>query len=250
MENPNSIEILEDDIKKILKKGLQENTALSGINIGLHGGTSIASMFKKDKGFRLTEAEIAAATSSLLFLSSKMLNGILNQKVSFNSITGKEKIIFSVLTETITAIAFLNRELAELEGIDQYIKKIKELALKISAIVETSEVFKEECFVAVKRAIPNALMIAIISKEGLPLKIQSVMPESMVAAMISAIFNLSQVLSSDELEYSIIGAENGSIIIHKLDDARILTVAVPEARETKLGKYIVKIKQIIQEEQH
>lgn len=246
MEIADSIEKLEEEIRQILNKELEDKPAIMGINIGLHGGTTVASKFKKE--INLTDTEMSAATSSLLFLSSKMMNGILNQSVAFNSITGKSKIIFTVLTETITIIAYLNRELADLEGIEQHIQGIKDLALKISAIVETSDLLKEECFVAVKRSIPNALMIAIINKEGLPLKIQSVMPEPMVAAMISAVYNLSEILSEDDLEYSIIGAENGSIIIHKIDENRILTVAVPEASEKKLGKYIAKIKEIIEEE--
>ncbi|MHA1284135.1 MAG: hypothetical protein ACTSVV_15845 [Promethearchaeota archaeon] len=246
MDNAESIDNLEEEIRHIVNKELEDNAAYIGINIGLHGGTNITSQFKKDKEIELTDSEISAATSSLLFLSSKMLQEILNQKISFNAITGKNKIIVTVLTDTITLIAFLNRELAELEGLDQYMQKIKDLALKISAIVETSDIIREECFVAVKRAIPDALMIAIINKEGLPLKIQSHIPEPMLAAMISAIYNLSEILSHDDFEYTIISAENGSIIIHKLDDYRILSVAVPEAGEKNLGKYIAKIKEIIE----
>ena len=47
------------------------------------------------------------------------------------------------------------------------------------------------------------------------------------------------------MEFSIIGGENGSIIIHELDKNRILAIAVPEADEKKLGSYIAKIKTII-----
>ena len=143
-------------------------------------------------------------------------------------------------------ICYLNRELAELEGLLQkYINPLKELALQISAIVETSDVIKEEIFVAVKRAIPNALILAIISKDGLPIKIQSTMAEPMLSAMSSAIYSLSEVLLEGALEYSIISGENGSIILHELDERRILCVAVPEAAENKLGGYIAKIKKII-----
>ena len=60
---------------------------------------------------------------------------------------------------------------------------MKQFALKISAFVETSELIKEEIFVAIKRAIPSALMIGIITKDGLPIKIQSTMPEPMISAM-------------------------------------------------------------------
>ncbi|MEJ2248971.1 MAG: hypothetical protein P8Y70_18450 [Candidatus Lokiarchaeota archaeon] len=236
---------LESDILKIINKKFEENSSLIGINIGTHGGTLIAN--KVRKATKLTENEITAATSSLLFLSSKMLKGALNQDISYNLIAGKEKIILSILTETIIMVNYLKRDLAELEGISQYIKDLKNLALKISAIVETSDLIKEEVFVSVKRAIPNALIIAIITKEGMPIKVQSTMSEPMLSAMVSALYKLSHILlESGGLEYSIIGGENGSIIVHELDDNRILCIAVPEADDAKLGTYVAKIKTILE----
>ena len=193
----------------------------------------------------MTKTEISAASSSMVFLSSKILADSLNQKISYNLITGKERIIVSILTENVALMAYLNRQLAELEGLDSYINSLKVFAIQLSAIIETSDLIKEEIFVAVKRAIPNALVIAIITKDGLPIKIQSTMPEPILSAMTSAIYNLAGILLEGGLEYSIIGGENGSIIIHELDETRILAIAVPEADERKLGSYIAKIKSLI-----
>ena len=243
-KSDSSLEKLRADISSIIKKEIEGNTAVLRINVGTHGGTLISSEFRK--GGSLTEEKISSATSSLLFLSSKILSGSLNQDISYNLIAGKDVYLLSVLTENITMICYLNRELAELEGLLQkYINPLKDLALRISAIVETSDVIKEEIFVAVKRAIPNALVLAIISRDGLPIKIQSTMPEPMLSAMSSAIYSLSEVLLEDSLEYSIISGENGSIILHQLDERRILCIAVPEAEEGKLGGYIAIIKKII-----
>ena len=235
---------LEADIIKLIEKEINENSAILGITIGTHGGTFIANSFKHNT--KLSVLEISAAASSLLFLSSKMLNDSLMQEISYNLVTGKEKIILAVMTENITMVSYLNRELAELEGLNQYISKMKQFALKISAFVETSELIKEEIFVALKRAIPSALMIGIITKDGLPIKIQSTMPEPILSAMIAALYNLAGVLLESGMEYSIIGGENGSVIIHDLDENRILALAVPEADGRKLGSYIAKIKAILQ----
>lgn len=117
--------------------------------------------------------------------------------------------------------------------------------MKLSAIIATSDLIKEEIFVAIKRAIPNALVVAIITKDGLPIKVQATMPESILSAMTSAIYNLSSVLLEGGLEFSVIGGENGSIIIHELDENRIIAIAVPEADEKKIGSYIARIKTII-----
>ena len=238
-----SFDQLDVDLNDLIEKHLKEHKSILGISISSHGGTHLASKFKKD--VKMTKSEISAASSSLVFLSSKILSDSLNQKISYNLITGKERIILSILTESIALIAYLNRELAELEGIDSYINNLKQFAIQINAIIETSDLIKEEVFVALKRAIPNALIIAIITKDGLPIKVQSIMPEPMLSAMSSAIYNLAGVLLEGGLEFSIIGGENGSIIIHELDETRILAIAVPEADERKLGSYLAKIKSII-----
>ncbi|MFX0009658.1 MAG: hypothetical protein ACFE9R_05035 [Candidatus Hermodarchaeota archaeon] len=238
-----SFDQLDVDLNDLIEKHLKEHKSILGISVSSHGGTHLASRFKKD--IKMTKSEISAASSSLVFLSSKILSDSLNQKISYNLITGKERIILSILTESIALIAYLNRELAELEGIDSYINSLRQLAIQINAIIETSDLIKEEVFVALKRAIPNALIIAIITKDGLPIKVQSIMPEPMLSAMSSAIYNLAGVLLEGGLEFSIIGGENGSIIIHELDETRILAIAVPEADERKLGSYLAKIKSII-----
>ena len=244
MENQDEIvEELQKDVTKINEKELETSAAIKGINIGTPEGTKIASVFKKD--LTMTMGEVTAANSSLVFLSSKMLKGSLNQDVSYNLIIGKEKIVLSILAESITMIIYLDRELAELEGLDSHISRLQKLSLQINAIIETSDILKEEIFKGLKRAIPNTLVLAIITKDGLPIKIQSTMPEPILSAMVAALYNLSGVLLESGMEYSIIGGENGSVILHDLDENRILALAVPESDERKLGSYIAKIKAII-----
>ncbi|UCD01974.1 MAG: hypothetical protein JSV23_02840 [Promethearchaeota archaeon] len=238
------IEELESDISELIERELQSAPAIIGINIGTPEGTKVASQFKKD--IKMTKGEVTAANSSLVFLSSKMLRDSLNQEVSYNLIIGKDKIVLSILTENITMITYLNRELAELEGLDSHISRLQKLGLQISAIIETSDILKEEIFKGLKRAIPNTLVLAIITKDGLPIKIQSTMPESILSAMVAALYNLSGVLLESGMEYSIIGGDNGSVIIHDLDENRVLALAVPESDERKLGQIIAKIKAIIQ----
>lgn len=243
MSSDENIKKLNKELSELLENEINNRKSILGISISTHGGTHLVSKLKKD--ITMTNSEISAASSSLVFISSKILKDSLNQQISYNLITGKKRIILSILTENIALIAYLNREIAELEGLDSYITSLRRFAVKISAFVETSDLIKEEVFVAIKRAIPNALIIAIITKAGLPIKVQSTMPEPILSAMTSAIFNLAGILLEEGLEFSIIGGENGSIIIHELDESRILAIAVPEADERKLGSYIAKIKSII-----
>ena len=118
--------------------------------------------------------------------------------------------------------------------------------MRISAFVETSELLREEIFVAIKRAIPNTIVAAIITKDGLPIKVQSTMPEPIFSAMIAALYKIAYILlEKSNLEFSIIVSEKGSIIIHELDENRILCIAVPESDDSKLGTYFAKIKAIL-----
>ena len=243
MSSEPNIKDLETDITDLLEKEMKEQAGILGMTVSSHGGTHLASKFKKE--ISMTKTEISAASSSLVFLASKMLQDSLNQQISYNLITGTKRTILSILTDNIAMICYLNRKLAELEGLDVYINHLKKFSMKLSAIIATSDLIKEEVFVAIKRAIPNALVIAIITKDGLPIKVQATMAEPILSAMTSAIYNLSSVLLQGGLEFSIIGGENGSIIIHELDNNRILAIAVPEADEKKLGSYIAKIKTII-----
>lgn len=247
MSTEPNVNDLEQDLSELIEKEFGKNPGILGISLSTHGGTHIASMFKKSKNPKMSRTEMSAASSSLVFLSSKILHDSLNQKIAYNLITGKDRIILSILTDDLALISYLNRELAELEGLDSYIKSLRAFAIQISAIIETSDLIKEEIFVAVKRAIPSALVIAIITKDGLPIKVQSTMPEPILSAITSAIFNLAGILLEQDLEYSIIGGENGSIILHELDKNRLLAIAVPEADEKKLGSYIVRIKTIIKQ---
>lgn len=245
MPKDDHMKLLTLELEDLINKEIKDQKSILGISISTHGGTHIVSNLKED--IKMTKTEIAAASSSLVFLSSKMLNDSLQQKSSYTLITGKKRIILTILTDYMALISYLDRELAELEGLDFYIRSLRKLAIKMSAIIETSDLIKEEIFVALKRAIPNALVIAIITKDGLPIKVQSTMPEPILSAMTSAIYNLAGVLLDGGLEFSIIGGDHGSIIIHELDESRILAIAVSEGNEKILRSHIAKIKSIIKQ---
>ncbi len=233
------------EIDYLILKEMDEVSAILGISVGTETGQVISNKFKKE--IKLSANEIIAGSSSLMFLSSNISKQLLNQKVKYHTTVAKNEILINVLANNINVSVILDRELTELEGIGLYQKKITDFAIKISAFIETSEYIKKDIFVEIKRAIPTAISIAIITKSGLPIKIQSVMPGPMISAITSALFNLTDVLLKKSVEYSVISGDDGSIIIHQIDNDRILCVAIPDRREDQIGKYIAKIKEIIKE---
>ncbi|MBY8980853.1 MAG: hypothetical protein KGD72_10710, partial [Candidatus Lokiarchaeota archaeon] len=89
-----TIQVFSPPASELLKKEIRDQESLLGISISSHDGTPIVSELKED--IVMTKTEISAASSSLVFLSSKMLHDSLNQKIAYTLITGKERIILSI----------------------------------------------------------------------------------------------------------------------------------------------------------
>ena len=71
MNSESNITDLENDLINLIEKEFDKNPGIAGISISTHGGTHLASKFKKEPS--MTKTEISAASSSLVFLSSKIL---------------------------------------------------------------------------------------------------------------------------------------------------------------------------------
>ena len=116
MSKEDHMKQVNHELTDLLNNEIKDQKSILGISISTHGGTHIVSELKED--IHMTKSELSAASSSLVFLSSKMLSDSLNQKSSYTLITGKKRIILSILTDFMALIAYLDRELAELEGLD------------------------------------------------------------------------------------------------------------------------------------
>lgn len=233
---------MQTEIGKIIDELFENNSAIRGVTISTHGGKNIHSTFLET--FDLNQSELAAAITSLLFLAGNMTEKLLNQKVSYTVTRGDKWVLLCMMSKVITGSVIFDRKLVELSGLAEQRKNMQELFLRISAIVETSEVVKEDLFVQVKRAIPNALSIAIINKEGLPIKVESAMEGPKIAAFVYALHQLTNMILRNKAQYTQIGGTFGTIIVQQIDEERILGIAVPEHDENKLGKYMAKLEEI------
>jgi len=176
-----------------------------------------------------------------------MYDYIVNNQLKATYVTVNEYVLLVLIVKEISAAFILDRKLAELEGIQKYQKELNTLVLKISAFVETSEYLKEDPFVQIKRAVPSANMIAIISKEGMPIKVESIadLQEAMVGSMVAALSNLTTVMLKTQMEYSILHGVGAHLIVVQFDSDRIIALSVPEEDEINIGSYLAKIKEII-----
>ncbi|GAB4327925.1 MAG: hypothetical protein Kow0069_35000 [Promethearchaeota archaeon] len=238
-----------NDLEKAIDSDLFGVPAVKGVGIGTHGGTMLLTRFKKAEEIKDDPKHLVAATTSLLFLASKLAQQVFMQEIRDTRSYGEKEILVCMLTHNLTFSFLLNREIVELEGLNQtVIPRLKEFAMKASAIVETSDYIEKDIFVKIKRAIPDATVLAIISNSGMPIKIQAEMSEPKLSAIISALQNITNLIFGEEgsTEYTLLSGESGTFIILKIDEKRLLGVAVPEGDDSKLGKILARIKEIVE----
>ncbi len=235
------IERVEELLDEKIKKGL----AIKALSVGTHGGNIVASCIKPDIK-KYNAKEMVAATTSILFISSKASSKIAEDNLKHVITYGPTYILACFLTRNISFGAILDRQVVELEGIDQYVLELNELALKISAIIESSDINYGDIFYRIKVAIPDAKMYAIVTKDGLPIKIQSDnIDEARLSAFISAIFNVNNLITGEDAEFTTVIGETQCIIIHVLDEARLLAISIPASGSSNLMRYVVRIKELI-----
>ncbi len=238
-----------DEIDALIAADLFSMGAVNAVAVGTHGGTLLTVQFR-DKSTTRDPKQLIAATTSFLFLASNLTQRIFNQEIRYTKSYGQKEILICILTFNLSFAFLLNRELVEIEGLASvFLPKLKDFSMKASAIVETSDYVEKDIFVKVKRAVPNALALAIITSSGMPIKVQSTMSEPKLSAIISALQNITAIIfgesSPEGTEYTIITSEHGGFIVHKIDQKRLLGVAIPESDDATLGKTLARIKEVI-----
>jgi predicted regulator of Ras-like GTPase activity (Roadblock/LC7/MglB family) len=242
---PDSQKDFIERVEDLLDKAIHEKLAIKALSVGTHGGNIIASCIKPDIK-KYNAKEMVAATTSILFISSKAASKIAEDNLKHVITYGPTYILVCFLTRNISFGAILDRQVVELEGIDQYVSDLNELALKISAIIETSDINYGDIFSRIKVAIPDANMYAIVTKDGLPIKIQSDnVDEARLSAFISAIHSVNNLITGEDAEFTTVIGESQSIIIHVLDETRLLAISIPAGISSNLMRYVVRIKELI-----
>ncbi|MBN2155888.1 MAG: hypothetical protein JW776_07575 [Candidatus Lokiarchaeota archaeon] len=231
-----------EEIDKLVTQTFSKYSGILALIIASHEGKKIYTKFREVQSFN--EHELSAITASLIFIARTMFKKTFGLEIAHAEVKGIKDIFFSVLTKEVTGSVIFNRKNVELVGLAELKETVNELFLKISAIVETL-VVKEDLFVLIKRAIPNALSIVIINKEGLPIKVESTMEEPKISAFIYALHSLATTLLKNEVEHTVISGDYGSYIIQQIDEERILGIAVPESEDARINKFVAILQEIM-----
>jgi predicted regulator of Ras-like GTPase activity (Roadblock/LC7/MglB family) len=233
------------EIEKIITGMMEKYVAIKGISIGTSLATNVYTKLKPDLE-SFSEAELVAAATSFQYISKNLYETVVKNPLESTYVTVENDLLMLLIVKEISVAVILDRKLAELEGLKAYQKDLHDMALKIAALIETSDYIAEDPFVQIKRAIPSATMIAIISKEGMPIKVESQdLQEALLGSMIAAISNLTLVMLRKPMDYTLLQGPNGSVMVVQFDEKRVLAVAIPGDENDKIGQYLARIHEIV-----
>ena len=244
-----SIDHMKQEVEELVNSLLEEHSAIKGVTVGTNVATDIVSVFKEGIS-QIPIIEFIAATTSLYTISQNLYATIMNQKLDLTVVTVDDLILLIVTSNEITNCYILDRATAELEGLDFYKQTLREFTNKVVAVIETSDYMAEDIFVKIRRALPEALFVGLLTNNGMPIKMDvEDMDPVIFSPNISSISTLVKIILKKTLSHVILEGPAGKIIVMRIDHERLLTIGVPKEKEQSVGKYIVTIKNLIAEEE-
>lgn len=241
-----SDDTLIESIEKLIDEAMENHVAILGISIGTEIATNIYTKFKPEVA-HFSEMELIASSTSFQYISNSLFRNIAKNNLNTTYVTVEKYVLLMNITKEVSAAMVLDRKFAEMEGIEKYNRVLKNLALKANAYVETSEYMTQDPLVKIIRAVPSALFLGIISKEGLPIKIidNGSVQAAMVSSQIAAMSNLTQIMMKNSMDYALLQGSGANLLIIQFDEERILAISVPEYEKSNIGQYLARIKEII-----
>ena len=214
---------------------------IHGILVSSLDGNVITFNFKKE----FNSIAVAAGASTLLFISTSALE-ILGEDRNLEFILsyGRDDLFAVIPGENVVVTTIIDRTIADLRGIDEIISNLKHITLKISGIVEAEEV-EGGLLGILKEKIPESSLIMLLTKEGFPIMTSTFSVElTQTSAMLSAVYNTCYSMLSDDikfLDFSVISGEKDYIIVHRIDDERVVGVVAP--KDKKLTTLVAQIRE-------
>ncbi len=233
-------------IAHLVDEALEENVAIKGISIGTEIATTIYSKFKSNTNM-FNDQELIASATSFQYISQNLFTHITKNNMKTTFVTVDDFIVLIDIVKEVSAAMVLDRKFAEMEGIQKFQHILGDLLLKVSAFVETSGFIREDPLVRIMRAVPSAFFLALISKDGLPIKIidNGNIQGPMVGSQVSALSNLTEIMLKQQMDYALIQGKGANIMVLQFDSERILALSIPEHEKPNIGQYMARIKEII-----
>ncbi|MHA2060104.1 MAG: hypothetical protein ACW976_04925 [Candidatus Ranarchaeia archaeon] len=229
-------------IKTILKD-LMKDKAISGVLVTNTEADLIADALTDKKHRR--EA-LMAATSALVPLSNLTFAEGTEEKAK-TILTFTDDMIFLtvVIQGKILVTALLNRYKMGETSVEKYRSILEKSALKIVGVHLASKYSKRSLLGKLKKAIPEATSIGILTKDGIPIAADTELDPALLAGAASAIYTSMQGVSDAIRFFIIVGEEKSALIVYTIDQTRLL--AVQFENQENVTQFIPQIRDILEQ---
>jgi len=222
---------------KMLLKDLSETPGVKGVILATREGFSRVIIGEMEEG-------AAPLIASLTSISSQVLQGLAKKELDYVITRSGENFVVSVPVKPRMNLAvLLERDLVELEGIDKVVSRVKAAAIQIAAVDEAKSYAEKGIIPVVKKVMPEAIMVAVLTAEGMPLDAYPSLDYVTTSGMLSAVITVCDRISRDGSEYSVIGGEEFLVVLHKLPRERILAIAVD--KKGSISEYLLKVREVV-----
>lgn len=224
---------------------LLSDVAIKGIVVSDNEGNPIYSSFSKEIDSELLQdsSRVAPVAATVVSVSAGSMRKLFNQTLECVVCFVEEDVFLLVPGQQANILACIGREIVSLRGVEHYAEKLYAAIREISATMETIGM-EETVVIKMKRVIPEAMAVGIVTREGLPLAFQTIIDDAALAAAANGIEILATAMSGrSQVDYIAAQADQASLILHRMDEEKTLVVVVP--KEQNLGEYIAMIKQVL-----
>ncbi|MHA1713851.1 MAG: hypothetical protein ACTSW4_07460 [Candidatus Ranarchaeia archaeon] len=235
----------EDTVHEILQELLRDS-AIVGALVTNHEAEPLGFLIR-GKGYQ--QEIINAASAALVSLSKLSFAKMTDDTTQYIMGYTDKTIYITVVSEGDTILTtLLDQYQMGSTKLDRYFGTLSKTAQRVEGVISASKYAKRSLIGLVKKEIPEATGIAVVSREGVPIAVDTKLDSALISGLISAFFTSGRSFAKELRVSIIIGKHENSLILYSIDDSRILAVIVPKGCGSYI--YIPKIRRIVEELKH
>ncbi len=198
----------------------------------------------RGKGYR--QEILNAASATLVSLSKLSFSRMTNEDTDYILGYTDKTLYITVITETeLILTSLIDRFKMGSTKLEHYLDLLNRTLQQVSGVISASKYAKKSLLGMVRKEIPEASAIAVVSREGVPISVDSKFDSALISGLISAFYTSGTSFAKDLRVSVVVGKNKHSLIMYNIDERRILAVLVPKSQGSHT--YIPKIRKIIEE---
>jgi predicted regulator of Ras-like GTPase activity (Roadblock/LC7/MglB family) len=232
----------ESTVQEILQE-LSRDSAIIGALVTNQEAEPLGFIIR-GKGYR--QEILNAASAALVSLSKLSFSQMTNEDTNYILGYTDKTLYITIVTESeLILTSLIDRYQMGSTKLEYYFDLLKGTAQQVVGVIGASKYAKKSLIGLVRKEIPEATAIAVVSREGVPISVDSKFDSALISGLISAFYTSGTSFAKDLQVSVIVGRSQHSLIMYNVDDTRILAVLIPKGQGSHT--YIPKIRRIIED---